>query len=604
MWVLLKILYRFLARLMRHLGLGALLVPVAMLSMLLFGINVWTVAVVACAVVVAFRQPVVAATLLPVAMVVLGICGLVVVATAPASTMTWQVAAPALSILVQPAFGQASARAAAGKTVRRIFLPKPGRPVAVPKPPHQVSVSLRAPDGAALHGQAFGPGNAVLNGQAFGPGWRVNISGPLGKFGPGGPPGPGRMTDFVPGGGHVAWTSAWAGPGWAGRLILPVALLLLTLGLWLAPRTLAGARGRLTGLLPWLRRRMLENRWGILLVPVTLIGLSVYGVHLWTVAAVLAAPVAVLCWPALAADLVPVLLAVFAVRGFEIAARWQSVPIAMRLSPQLYGAIPVSSRELALLAGGEACLFLAVSAWLAPRTIGAHARGMLAARPDPELAGRLQRLTESRGHAVDAATTELRRIERDLHDGAQARLVALGMNLRAVERMLPARPEAALALVAEARETSLRALNDLRSLIRGIYPPVLADRGLGHAVRALALDTPLPTDLDIDLPGRPTAPVESACYFAVAEALANAVKHAGARRVHIRIQHSQGILRIQVADDGAGGADPALGSGLRGVERRLGTFDGILAVSSPAGGPTMIAMEVPCALSSPKTCSC
>jgi signal transduction histidine kinase len=216
----------------------------------------------------------------------------------------------------------------------------------------------------------------------------------------------------------------------------------------------------------------------------------------------------------------------------------------------------------------------------------------------------VQRLTETRDHAVDAATTELRRIERDLHDGAQARLVALGMNLRAVERMLPGRPDAALALVAEARETSLRALNDLRSLVRGIYPPVLADRGLGHAVRALALDTPLPVDLDIDLPGRLTAPVESACYFAIAEALANAVKHAGARRVHIRIRHADGMLRIEVADDGAGGADPAQGSGLRGVERRLGTFDGILAVSSPAGGPTMVVMEVPCALSLPKTFSC
>ncbi|HEY3735530.1 MAG TPA: ATP-binding protein, partial [Streptosporangiaceae bacterium] len=183
-----------------------------------------------------------------------------------------------------------------------------------------------------------------------------------------------------------------------------------------------------------------------------------------------------------------------------------------------------------------------------------------------------------------------------------------------VERMLPASPHAAMALVGEARETSLRALNDLRNLVRGIYPPVLADRGLGHAIEALALDTSLPIELDINLPGRLTVPVESACYFAVAEALANAVKHSGAHRVHIRIQHTcslpggnghgPGMLRIEVADDGIGGADPARGTGLAGVERRLGTFDGILAVSSPPGGPTMIAMEVPCALSSPKTCSC
>jgi len=214
------------------------------------------------------------------------------------------------------------------------------------------------------------------------------------------------------------------------------------------------------------------------------------------------------------------------------------------------------------------------------------------------------RLTESRGHAVDAAAAELRRIERDLHDGAQARLVALGMNLRAVERVLPTSPHAALALVAEARETSVRALTELRDLIRGICPPVLADRGLGHAVQALVLDTPLPTALEVDLPGRLPAPVESACYFAVAEALANAVKHSGARHAGIRIKHAAGLLRIEVADDGVGGADPEQGTGLQGVERRLGTFDGIMAVSSPLGGPTMIVMEVPCALLSPKTCSC
>jgi len=193
------------------------------------------------------------------------------------------------------------------------------------------------------------------------------------------------------------------------------------------------------------------------------------------------------------------------------------------------------------------------------------------------------------------------------------------MNLRAVERLIPTSPQAAIALVGEARETSSRALTELRDLVRGIYPPVLADRGLGDAIRALALDTALRTETDIELPGRLEAPVESACYFAVAEALANAVKHSGARLVQVRIRHSvsrpasrarlraprsPGLLRITVTDDGTGGADPARGSGLAGIERRLGTFDGILAVSSPPGGPTMIVMEVPCALSSPRTSSC
>ena len=123
-------------------------------------------------------------------------------------------------------------------------------------------------------------------------------------------------------------------------------------------------------------------------------------------------------------------------------------------------------------------------------------------------------------------------------------------------------------------------------------------------MRALALDSPVPTTADIDLPGRLPAPVEAAAYFAVAEALANAAKHAGARSVHIRAAHSAGTLRIEVTDDGAGGADPARGTGLRGIERRLGTFDGVLAVSSPPGGPTIVVIEVPCASSSPKTCSC
>jgi signal transduction histidine kinase len=327
-----------------------------------------------------------------------------------------------------------------------------------------------------------------------------------------------------------------------------------------------------------------------------------------TVAAVVAALIVVIKWPKVAADIVPLALALFAIRGFALATSWQSLapggPGPVFVGPGgTYGPLLVDSRPTALLAGVEASAFLAFGAWLFPRTILAHARRLLAREPDPDLAGRVQRLTETRGHAVDAAAAELRRIERDLHDGAQARLVALGMNLRAVERMLPASPQAALALVGEARETSLRALSELRDLIRGICPPVLADRGLGHAARALALDTPLPFELDIDLPGRLPPPVESACYFAVAEALANVVKHSGAQRVHIRIQHRSGVLRIEVADDGVGGADPDKGTGLRGVERRLGTFDGILAVSSPPGGPTMIVMEVPCELSSPKTYS-
>jgi signal transduction histidine kinase len=170
------------------------------------------------------------------------------------------------------------------------------------------------------------------------------------------------------------------------------------------------------------------------------------------------------------------------------------------------------------------------------------------------------------------------------------------MSLRAAEQLMRANPEAALALVAEARETSSRALDDLRGLVRGIYPPVLADRGLAEAVRALALDTPLTVDTAIALSGEPPMPVAAAVYFAIAEALTNAVRHSGADSVQIEVGYAGGMLRTTITDDGTGGADPSLGTGLSGVERRLATFDGILAVSSPAGGPTIVAIEVPCAL--------
>ena len=239
-------------------------------------------------------------------------------------------------------------------------------------------------------------------------------------------------------------------------------------------------------------------------------------------------------------------------------------------------------------------VMLAFGVWLVPRTIGPRS-GL--ARRNTELVSRVRRLTATRVDAVGTAAAELRRVERDLHDGAQARLIALGISLRATEGLIKTDPDAAVALVAAARENSARALAELRGLVAGINPPVLAERGLGDALRALALDTPVATTADIDLPGRLPAPVEAAVYFAVAEAMANASKHAGARSVHIRAAHAAGVLRIEVNDDGIGGADPARGTGLRGVERRLGTFDGVLAVSSPLGGPTIVAIEVPCASS-------
>jgi signal transduction histidine kinase len=244
-----------------------------------------------------------------------------------------------------------------------------------------------------------------------------------------------------------------------------------------------------------------------------------------------------------------------------------------------------------------ACVF--AGPWLLK--LHARAASSLLAPSPGEMAARVGQLTESRWDAVDASAAELRRIERDLHDGAQARLVALGMNIGFAEQVVRDNPDLALTLLAEARASSGQALSELRALVRGIHPPVLAERGLDGAVRALTLSLPLPVELHIDMPGRPSAPVESAAYFAIAEALANVVKHSGANRAWVQLEYDHGRLIAIVADDGAGGAHPCADGGLAGIERRLNAFDGTVAVTSPAGGPTQVTMELPCELSLART---
>ncbi|MER7841095.1 sensor domain-containing protein [Streptomyces sp. NPDC096040] len=229
-------------------------------------------------------------------------------------------------------------------------------------------------------------------------------------------------------------------------------------------------------------------------------------------------------------------------------------------------------------------------------------RSLLAPTGKAQLLARVGQLAQSRAEAVDAGASELRRIERDLHDGAQARLVSLGMNLGLAERVADD-PEAVRRLLAEARASTAGALAELRDLVRGIHPPVLADRGLDGAVQALALANPVPTAVEVRLPGRLPAPVESAAYFAIAETLANAIKHAGARQIRISVEFTRGPgrasgeLKMTVADDGRGGATIDDGGGLHGIARRLAAFDGALAVDSPSGGPTEVRMSLPCALS-------
>jgi signal transduction histidine kinase len=217
------------------------------------------------------------------------------------------------------------------------------------------------------------------------------------------------------------------------------------------------------------------------------------------------------------------------------------------------------------------------------------------------LADRVEVLTRTRSGALDVQAAELRRIERDLHDGAQARLVSVAMNLGLAEELLDKDPRSLPELLAESRASTLTALDDLRTVMRGIAPPVLADRGLEGAVRALALDLAVPVTVSGELPGGLPAPVASAAYFAVSECLANVVKHSGADQAAVELAYRDGVLSVAVRDDGDGGASLTGGSGLRGVARRLEVFDGQVAVTSPAGGPTVVRLEVPCALSSPRT---
>jgi signal transduction histidine kinase len=210
-----------------------------------------------------------------------------------------------------------------------------------------------------------------------------------------------------------------------------------------------------------------------------------------------------------------------------------------------------------------------------------------------QLEERVEILAQTRAGAVDAAAAELQRIERDLHDGAQARLVALALDLGMAEERFDRDPEGARELVEKARGEARLAMGELRDLARGIRPALLAERGLGEAISALAARTPLPTTVEVDLDGRLAAPVELAAYFTVAEALTNAVKHAEARSARVRLWRDGDRLRIEIRDDGRGGANPQ-GHGLDGLGKRLAALDGTLAIASPRGGPTVLYAEVPC----------
>ncbi|MEU1889327.1 sensor domain-containing protein [Micromonospora sp. WMMD987] len=306
-----------------------------------------------------------------------------------------------------------------------------------------------------------------------------------------------------------------------------------------------------------------------------------------------------------ALGLLPLTLLVYSVEGLLLSTGFWML---MRESGVnfWYGFTALDSWPHAALGALVSLAVFGIWAATAPHVIAGHAyfaRSLLGPSERSVIASRMRHLSETRSDVINIQATELRRIERDLHDGAQARLVAIGMKLGAASRQLRTNPDAAETLLVDARNATATALEELRCLIRGIHPPVLAERGLEDAIRAIALESPIEVEVTTDVPGRMAAPTESAVYFALSELLNNVVKHANADRASIDLRHTDGLLRAVVIDNGQGGADASLGTGLRGIERRCATFDGTLVLSSPEGGPTVAILELPCALFSPRTSS-
>jgi signal transduction histidine kinase len=260
--------------------------------------------------------------------------------------------------------------------------------------------------------------------------------------------------------------------------------------------------------------------------------------------------------------------------------------------------VPVTSWGAALTLGGAqvaASLLLAV--WAVPRLARFHARHCLAVLEPPaadRLARRVGELSESRAGVMDAHGAELRRIERDLHDGTQARLVAIAMRLGVARETLADDPALVAELLKEAHEGAEEAMTELRDVIRTMYPPILADRGLAGALAALGARSSTPAEVDLGDLGRLPAAVEAAAYFIVAEALTNAAKHSCATRVAVRLVRDGGRLLIEVTDDGIGGVDESRGTGVVGIRRRVAALDGAVHVTSPVGGPTSLTVELPC----------
>jgi signal transduction histidine kinase len=259
----------------------------------------------------------------------------------------------------------------------------------------------------------------------------------------------------------------------------------------------------------------------------------------------------------------------------------------------LHRTLPIPTDVLLTLGG---LVLLAAAPWLTAAVVAldaAAARALLGPSRAEELEHRVEHLTETRTGAVDAADAERRRLERDLHDGTQQRLVSLAMNL-GMARVQAQTADQAHQALADAHEDAKAALAELRNLIRGLHPAVLEDRGLDAALSGVAARMPIPVRLTVDLPRRPAATIEAVAYFVVSEGLTNITKHAQASQAEVIVQRAGDRLHIIVSDDGVGGADPARGTGLAGLAKRAASVDGTFEIASPPGGPTLITVDLPC----------
>lgn len=291
--------------------------------------------------------------------------------------------------------------------------------------------------------------------------------------------------------------------------------------------------------------------------------------------------------------LVGVLLPLYAVRDLTFPLWWKALPPnetsiwfwQVDSWPSAFAVALVGAGWLAITVG-----FLPTLASLQARP----GRRLLPPGPEVDLWLRVAELTATRAAALDAHATELRRIERSLHDGTQNRLVAVTVLLGAARRMLDRDPAGAAEVLERAQGAAEQALAELRAVSRGILPPVLDDRGLAGALAGLAATSPVPCRLEVELAGRCAASVEATAYFVVAEALTNIARHSGAGQATVAVRTAAGLLTVVVTDDGRGGAGEGRGSGLVGIRRRVAAHDGTLVLTSPPGGPTTLHVELPC----------